>query len=592
VKHLLTLNKYFLKYKWHLLAGILFVTLSNYFNVLQPRMIREALDLVIETISIYRLTDGTGIENELGSFIGRILLYFGSLVLILALIMGVFMYFMRQTIIVMSRLIEYDIRKEIFQHYEDLDQSFYRNNSTGDMMSRITEDVSKVRMYIGPAILYSINLVSLFVMVIYSMFSVNVTLTLWTLLPLPFLSVSIYFVSNLINKKSYIIQKQLSLLNSIAQEVYSGIRIVKSYVRETSIGQLFMRESNVFRSKSLDLAKVNAFFYPLMLLLIGTSTIITIYIGGIQVSRGQVSPGNILEFVIYVNMLTWPVTAIGWIASIVQQAEASQKRINEFLHTQPRILSGHVTPEKLKGEIAFENVSYTYPDTGIRALKNVSFKVAPGQKLGIVGRTASGKTTIADLILRFFDPTSGRITIDGIDLKELDIKQLRTRIGYVPQDVFLFSDTVHNNITFGYPNAERDEVIEYAKYASVHRDILDLPNQYDTMTGERGVSLSGGQKQRISIARAFIKKPDVIILDDCLSAVDTTTEQTIIKYLRKTLKNKTTIMVTHRLNALVDFDKILVMDQGEIIEHGNHEELIAQKGVYFEILEQQQLQEY
>lgn len=591
MKQLKYLNKYFLKYRWHLLGGIVFVFISNYFRVLQPQMIGEALDLVVENIGLFRLYDGFALQSDLYVLLGKTLLYFGALVLLLAILMGIFMYFMRQTIIVMSRLIEYDIRKEIFEHYEALDLAFYKRNNTGDLMARITEDVSKVRNYLGPAILYGVNLVSIFILVIQSMVRVNLELTLWCLAPLPFLSISIYYVSNIINKKSESIQRKLATLNSAAQEVYSGIRVVKAYVQEAAQVNHFAAESEDYKQKSLSLAKVNSLFYPLMLLLVGASTILVVYVGGLQVARGSVTPGNIAEFVIYINILTWPVTAIGWIASIAQQAAASQKRINEFLNTKPTISNPVHHPTPLSGQIEFDNVSFIYPDTGIQALKNISFALLPGQKMAIIGRTGSGKSTIADLLVRMYDVTDGKVCIDGKDIREHDLANLRERIGYVPQDVFLFSDSVASNIAFGKREAKPEEIESYAKYASVYEDIKGLSEGFETVVGERGVTLSGGQKQRVSIARALLKKPDIVILDDCLSAVDTNTEKRILGYFNDALSDKTAIIITHRIYSLLQFDKIVVLDGGKLMEIGTHEELLANKGYYAELYENQTLEE-
>lgn len=570
--------------------GILFVTLSNYFRVLQPQMIREALDLVSEKLASYQSLSDPEARATLVELLGNDLLYFGLLVLGLAVLMGIFMYFMRQTIVVMSRLIEYDQRKELFAKYAELSQAFFRRNKTGDLMSRITEDVSKVRMYLGPALLYGINMVSLFALTIWSMLNVDLKLTLYTLAPLPILSVSIYYVSTIINQKSEAIQKQLARLNSVAQEVYSGIRVVKSYVQEKAFGKQFANECEDYKSKSLELAKVNALFFPLMILLIGLSTIITVYIGGLQVAAGKVTAGNIAEFVIYVNMLTWPMASLGWIASIVQQAEASQKRINEFLSLEPEIKNQATDPVPISGDISFENVHFTYPDTGVKALSGVSFHLKKGEKMAVVGRTASGKSTLADLLVRMYDPDEGNIKIDGKDIREHDLGNLRRRIGYVPQDVFLFSDSIENNIAFGSGKPDRSQIEKVASHAAVKDDIESLPHSFETLVGERGVTLSGGQKQRISIARAMLKNPDILVLDDCLSAVDTRTEQKILDYFSRELSGKTVVLITHRVSQLIDFDKIIVLENGKLIEEGNHESLIAQKGQYFELFEQQQLQ--
>jgi ATP-binding cassette subfamily B multidrug efflux pump len=592
VKQLAVLNKYFVHYRGHLLLGTIFVSLSNYFRVLQPRLIRQALDLVVENIELYHLLNGFELQRELYGILGKALLYFGGLVLVFALMMGVFMYFMRQTIIVMSRLIEYDLRKELFAHYEKLNLAFYKRNNTGDLMARISEDVSKVRMYLGPAVLYGINLASLFVLVIYSMLKVSPVLTLYSLAPLPFLSISIYYVSNLINRRSERIQQQLASLNSTAQEVYSGIRVVKSYVQEAPMVDHFAQQCEEYKEKSLKLVRVDSFFFPLMLLLIGASTVITVYVGGLQVVKGSITAGNIAEFVIYVNMLTWPVTAIGWIASIIQQAAASQKRINEFLNTEPEITnkaSSKTGP--IKGDIEFDKVSFVYPDTGIKALTDVSFELAAGEKMAIVGRTGSGKTTVADLLLRMYDVSEGQILLDGINIEDHNLENLRRRVGYVPQDVFLFSDSVSNNIAFGRRDAEIAAIEKYARHAAVYDDIKELSDGFETRVGERGITLSGGQKQRVSIARALIKEPDIMIMDDCLSAVDTTTEKEILSYFNETLADKTVIIITHRIYAHLQFDKIIVLDDGRITEMGTHEELIDRKGYYFDMYERQTFEE-
>ncbi|MGK0391237.1 MAG: ATP-binding cassette subfamily B multidrug efflux pump [Maribacter sp.] len=591
MKYLAYLNKYIWRYKWRFLLGIVFVAVSNYFRVLQPRVIRSALDLVVENINLYRATDGFNVQQQVQDDLGWTLLIFGGVVLLLALMMGIFMFFMRQTIIVMSRLIEYDLRNDIFAHYEKLSLAFYKKNNTGDLMARISEDVSKIRMYLGPAIMYGINLVSLFVLVIYSMLSVSVEMTLYCLIPLPILSISIYIVSNKINKKSEKIQAQLSTLNSTSQEVFSGIRVIKSYVQEIPMLRHFTAQSDEFKDKSMSLAKTEAMFHPLMMVLIGASTLIVIYVGGLQVAKGNITPGNIAEFVIYVNMLTWPVTAIGWVASIIQRAAASQKRINEFLEAKPDIISTNDEIIPIKGKIEFNRVAFTYPDTGIEALKDVHFTLEAGEKMAIIGKTGTGKTTIADLLLRMYDITSGEIKIDGRNIQDHNLSYLRERTGYVPQDVFLFSDTVSGNVAFGRPDATQADVEEYTRHAAVYEDIAGLPEGFNTIVGERGVTLSGGQKQRVSIARAFIKEPDIIILDDCLSAVDTTTEQKILGFLEGNLKDKTTIIITHRIYSLLDFDKIIVLEDGKVAEEGTHHELLEKGGFYSEMYEQQKPQE-
>ena len=595
MKELQSLNIYFLRYKWHLIGGIVFVTVSNYFRILQPQMLRKALDLVVDNINLYKNIEGFATQSELYAILSKSLMMFGIIVLILALLMGIFMYFMRQTIIVMSRLIEYDVRKKVYDHYQDLSISFYKRNNTGDMMSRITEDVNKVRNYLGPTILYGANLITLSTLVIYSMISISPTLTYYSLLPLPFLIISIYYVSTQINRRSEKIQRQLAALTSTAQEAYSGIRVVKSYVREEPIVQHFAEQSEVYKGKALGLAKIDNAFFPLMLLCIGASTIITVYVGGLQVVDGTITPGNIAEFVIYVNMLTWPVTSVGWIASLTQQAAASMTRINEFLKTKSDIVN-QPKPElnnisRFEGDIEFKNVTFRYPDTGILALKNINFHLRKGEKMAIIGRTGSGKTTIADLLLRMYDVTEGGVKIDGHDIKDLNINTLRQRIGYVPQDVFLFSDNVSGNIAFGKAGAAQEEINNFARHAAVYDDIMGLSDGFNTLVGERGVTLSGGQKQRISIARALIKQPDIVMLDDCLSAVDTTTEQTILGYLNNALADKTAIIITHRIYGLLQFDKIIVLEQGEITEQGTHEELLANKGYYYEMFEQQKLLE-
>ncbi|MBU6219531.1 MAG: ABC transporter ATP-binding protein/permease [Bacteroidetes bacterium] len=587
MNYLYVLNHFFWKYRWHFLGGIFFVSLSNYFRVLQPQAIREALDLVIHNVSIYRNFEGSNLQQSLETILGKQLLIFGIFVLLFAGLMGLFMYFMRQTIIVMSRLIEYDMRKEIFEHYQILDLAFYKRNKTGDLMARITEDVNKVRMYLGPAILYGINLVSLFAFVIYAMVNVSLELTLFCLIPLPILSISIYYVSDLIHKKSEEIQQQLAVLNNTAQEVYAGIRVVKAYTQENSMLGFFTSQSQQYNQQSVSLARINALFYPLMILLIGISTLITVYAGGTLVVNGSISTGNIAEFVIYVNMLTWPVTSIGWIASIIQQASASQKRINEFMQTKPSILSGNMEDFKLNGEIIFNNVGLTYPDTGICALKNIQLHIKAGEKIAIIGKTGSGKSSFAELLLRMNDVSEGEILFDGVPVKELNLGRLREQIGYVPQDVFLFSDSLKQNITFGKPDASDAEIERAIFDASLTDEIKTFPDGLNTILGERGITLSGGQKQRVSIARALLKNPEILILDDCLSAVDSHTENKILNYFQSSLKGKTAIIISHRIYVNLHFDKILVFQDGEVAHAGTHEELLKISPYYLDLYERQ-----
>jgi ATP-binding cassette subfamily B protein len=500
---------------------------------------------------------------------------------------------MRQSIIISSRLIEFELKNEIYNHYQELDTSFYKENNTGDIMNRISDDVSKVRMYLGPGIMYSLNLIALFVIIVPIMFSINVKLTVYSLLPLPVLSVIIYYVSNIINKQSTKVQVKLSDITTLTQETYSGIRIIKSFVKENYFINQLKKENESYRKSSMDLVKTNAFFSPTMLLLIGLSTILTIYIGGQEYIAGNISKGNILEFVIYINMLTWPVTAIGWVSSIIQRASASQTRINEFLSTQSKIKNPSEKINEIEGEIEFKNVSFTYPESGINALKDISFNVKQGETLAIVGKTGSGKSSIVNLLLRNYDVTNGEVLLDGKNIKSINLNNYRENVGFVPQDIFLFSDTIENNIAFGYKNKlpEKEVIEQAAKDAAIYESIMDFEKGFKTRVGERGVTLSGGQKQRISIARAIIKSPKILIFDDCLSAVDTETEDKILKNLTKIMKNKTSIIVSHRISSIRNANHIVMIENGELIEKGTHQELIAERGAYYKMYQKQLMEE-
>jgi ATP-binding cassette subfamily B protein len=591
MKELAYLNKFFYKYRWRFIPGILFVIISNLFAVLPAQVIRIAFDLVNENIAIYKLYNGFEKQEMIAVIFGQSLLFFGLTVLALALLRGIFLFFMRQTIILMSRHIEYDLKNEIYEHYQKLSMAFYRRNNTGDLMNRVTEDVSRVRMYIGPAIMYTINTAVLFILIIVAMFNVSARLTLFSLLPLPLLAVTIYYVHTIINQRSEKIQEQLSSMSSFVQESFSGIRVVKSYVREDDIREKFNQESENYKTHSMSLVQVQALFYPIMLLLVGLSTIATVYIGGIEVMKGTISSGNIAEFIVYVSQLTFPVTSLGWVTSLIQRASASQKRINEFLKTEPEITSVNKKEIKLTGKIEFKDVSFKYPDTGIEAIKNISFKVEKGQFLAIIGRTGSGKSTIANLLMRMYDADQGEILIDNQEIRDLDLTHFRNQIGFVPQEVFLFSDSIYNNIAFGLSVAEQSQVEQAAKDAALYDNIIGFEKDFQTMIGERGISLSGGQKQRLSIARAIIKEPQILIFDDCLSAIDTSTEEQILNNLGRIMKNKTSILIAHRVSSIKNADHILVMDEGKIIEQGTHEALIDLKGSYFDLYEKQLLEE-
>lgn len=591
MKELAYLNKFLFIYRKKLFPGALFVILSNFFAVLPAQIIRLSFDLVNDNIALYHLFEGFNQQEIIYEIFGYSLLFFGSLVLLMALIRGLFLFFMRQTIILTSRHIEYDLKNEIYAHYQKLSLAFYRRNNTGDLMNRATEDVSRVRMYIGPAIMYTINTAVLFLLTIIAMVSVNIELTIYCLLPLPLLVFGIYKVNRLINVKSEKIQERLSSLSSFVQETFSGIRVLKSYSREKNTIHSFNQHSEYYKQESLDLVKVQALFFPLMLLMVGLSTIITLYIGGNQVIAGKITAGNIAEFIVYVNQLTFPITSLGWVTSLIQRGAASQKRINQFLKTTPSIINYDTSEPIINGNIKFENVNFIYPDTGIQALKNVSFSIKEGDFIAIIGKTGSGKSTLANLIMRMYDVSSGNIFIDDNSISNINLSHYRSNIGFVPQEVFLFSDTIANNIAFGVNEVNMTDVIKAAKHANIHDEIISFEKGYETYIGERGITLSGGQKQRISIARGLIRAPKILLFDDCLSAVDTQTEEKILANLGLAMKNKTSIIISHRISTIKNADHILVLDGGEIVEQGTHKVLLSLNGNYAKQFQQQLLEE-
>ena len=580
MKELRYLNHYFIKYRGRLLLGLLITVVARIFALIVPMKVGDIVNVVEQ-----RLNGEITAEQLETLLLNSILLIIGA-----TLLSALFTFIMRQTIIVVSRYVEFDLKNEVFQQYEKLSLGFYKQNRTGDLMNRISEDVSKVRMYVGPALMYSTTTVTLFLVVLCYMIYKAPLLTLYAVAPLPVLSVLIYKLSAAIHKRSTIVQEYLSKLTTFTQESFSGISVIKAYGLEPRTNTEFVTLSEGSKEKNIDLVKVQALFFPLMMLLIGLSNILVIYIGGQQYVNNQIELGTIVEFLIYVNLLTWPVAIVGWVTSIVQQAEASQKRINQFLHEKPAIQNLTEAPSEIEGKITFNNLSYTYPDTNITALKNVSFSIKPGQTLAIVGNTGAGKSTILELIGRLYDVEEGQLLIDDVPIRQLNLTSLRSSIGYVPQDAFLFSDTLNNNIRFGKEDATDAEVIEAAKNAAVHDNIVGFNLGYETVLGERGISLSGGQKQRVSIARAIIKNPHILLFDDCLSAVDTETEEQILQNLNKISSDKTTIIVSHRVSSAKNADIIIVLEEGEIIQQGTHNELVNTDGYYKELYAKQLLE--
>lgn len=581
MKALKYLNKYFVKYKWRLLIGLFITVLSKLLALKVPQIVGDSLNIV-ENYESGKITDLKVVEQEL---LLNVLLLIGVSVLA-----GFFTFLMRQTIIVTSRLIEFDLKNEIYQQYQRLSLNFYKKNRTGDLMNRISEDVSKVRMYVGPAIMYSMNMIVLLVVGFTQMIRIDVKLTMYTLLPFPLLSIAIFSLSKIIHKRSSVVQEYLSKLTTFNQEFFSGISVVKSYGIEKSIIKDFDKISETSKEKNIHLQQANALFFPLMVFLIGISNIIVIYIGGQQYINNEIQIGTIIEFMLYVNILTWPVAVVGWVTSMIQQAEASQLRINEFLQHQPEIQNHSITPITLQGKVDFKNVTFTYDDTNITALKKVTFSAEAGETVAILGKTGAGKSTIIELIARLYDAKEGSILMDGNPIGTINLNDLRNQIGFVPQDPFLFSESISSNIKFGKEDATEEEIRQAAKDAVVHENIIDFPKGYETVLGERGVTLSGGQKQRVSIARAIIKNPKILIFDDCLSAVDTETEERILSNLKKFSKNKTTFIISHRVSSAKNADKIIVLEGGEIIQQGSHNQLINTSGYYKELHDQQLLE--
>ena len=579
MKELQFINKYFFKYRTKLLLGLLITIIARVFSLFAPRLIGNSLTAVEKFL---QNPDGN-LEQIQNVLLINILIIIGT-----TLASGFLTFWMRQTIINISRYIEFDLKNEIFWHYQKLTQRFYKNNRTGDLMNRISEDVGKVRMYVGPAFMYSVNTISLFVIVISYMISIAPELTLYTILPLPILSFTIYKLSRIINIKSTLVQEMLSKMSSFSQEGFSGIAVIKSYNLESKINANFNDLATESYEKNMSLVRVQAWFFPLMILLIGCSNLIVIYVGGNQYINGEIEIGVLAEFIIYVNMLTWPVAVVGWITSIVQQAEASQKRINAFLKEQPEIEDGIGLQGKIEGNLKFKNVTLRYPETNIQALNNISIDIPKGTTVGVIGNIGSGKTTFLDLISRLYDPSKGTIELDGNDLKKYRLEELRSAIGYVPQNAFLFSESIEDNIRFGAIEAKEEDIIKATKKAAVHQNITEFKEGYKTLLGERGVTLSGGQIQRVSIARVFIKDPKILLLDDCLSAVDTDTEEEILKHLKSVSKDKTTIIVSHRISSIKHADKIIVFENGQIVQQGKHIDLVGVEGYYQELYEKQQ----
>ncbi len=578
MKSLQYLNKYFVKYKWHFLLGIIFTIISNYFGVQMPLYVKTTVNNLMGTTEVNSVNDALWLSLQIGGI--YILLSIGK---------GFFLFLMRQTIIVMSRLIEFDLKNEIYSHYQKLDLAFFKRNATGDLMNRISEDVSQVRMYLGPGIMYTINLIVLVAMIVTQMVKISPSLTFFVLLPLPIMSFLIYWVSSKMNIMSTQVQQEQSRLSTIAQETFAGIRVIKAYNRDKEVFEKFETSANEYKTRSMKLVIINSLFMPTIIFLIGISTLVAIYLGGLMTYDKQISLGDIVAFIFFVNNLTWPFASIGWVTSINQRAAASQKRINEFIETEPEITNPTTGEFNFDGRIEFKNVTFTFPNTGIKAIENLSFKINKGDTLAIVGKTGSGKSTIFNLLMRQYDCDSGEILVNGIDIKKINLDSFREQSGVVPQDVFLFSDTIANNLKFGLKNfkVELDILIEATKRTHVYHNIIDFPDKFETLLGERGVNLSGGQKQRVSIARALIRNPKFLLLDDCLSAVDTETEEIILRNLNQDSKNRTSIIVSHRISTIRNANHILVLDKGAIVESGTHQSLMELNKEYAEMYQKQ-----
>lgn len=592
------LNKYLWKYRWRLLLGIVFVIISNFFAVVPAQMVRKAFDSLEENL---RNPQKYNAENSIS--ISEQVLIYAAIIIGMAILKGLFMFMMRQTLVVMSRHVEFDLKNDIYAHLQKMPLAFYRRNNTGDLMARISEDVSRVRMYIGPAIMYIVNISTLILLVVPIMFSVSVKLTLFVILPFPILAVSIYYVNSITFRRSTAIQQQLSQITTFVQEVFSGIRVVKSFSAEKSVEKHFAEEVDMYKQKSLDQVKVDSMFFPLIAFLIGLSTLVTLYVGGQEVIKGNITAGVIAEFFIYVGLLSWPVASLGWTSSLIQRAAASQKRINALLHIKPEITHTSDKEENIMGDIKLQNVSFRYPDTGIEALHNINLHILPGESLGIIGRTGSGKSTLAHLLLRSYDVTEGKILVDDKDIRSLNLGSYREQVGYVPQDDFLFSESLAHNILFSKKDftieaeednqthiAHRRKMLWAANIADVQRDIEGFRHGFETLIGERGITLSGGQKQRVAIARAIVNDPKILILDDCFSAIDTNTESRILNNLGEVMKNKTSIIISHRVSSVKNATHIVVLDAGKIIEEGTHDSLMKQEG-YYAMLYRKQLVE-